>query len=154
MNNAYLYIDSFKLPISYLNFNLRQFTGTNNRPKSKVHGGEFNFTLDIDTKDTIILVQWMLSSTMQKEGYIEIYDFTHSRVAFKLEFANAYATGQDFRYDAFSNLPLQTNVTVTVGAIRYAKEVPFFQTWDPKNSFDEKATPMMREDPEEKKNQP
>ena len=137
MHNAYLYIDEFKFPIKYLEYNFRQFTGTNNKPNTRVFGGEFSFTFDIDDKKAIHLIDWMLSSTMQKNGYIEIMDFNKTSIAFKLEFANAYATSQLFHYDANSNLPLQSNVTVTAGAIRFNKDPmsTFKQTWQKDEPF-------------------
>lgn len=143
MNNAYLHVDGFKFPITYFDFNLRQFKGTNNRPLGKVHGGEFSFTLDFDNKNAISLIAWMISPNMQKDGYIEIQDFANSSIAFKLEFANAYATAQEFYYSAFSNLPLQTNVTITAGALRFDREVPFFQTWNPNNSFTNQSATVV-----------
>lgn len=149
MNNAYLYIDGFKFPITHLDFNLHQFKGTNNRPVGKAYGGEFSFTLDFDTKDAITLIDWMVSSTIQKDGHIEILDFTNSRIAFKLEFANAYATAQEFYYSAFSNLPLQTNVTVTAGALRFNREVTFFQNWNSKGPFTVQSPSVVREATEE-----
>ncbi len=135
MHNAYLYIDDLKIPIKNLDYNFTQFKGANSKPSSGVIGGEFSFTYDIDNKKTIPLIRWMLSPTLQKNGFIEILDFTQSSIAFKLEFANAYATNQTFQYDAFSNLPLQANVTVTTGAIRFNKEVTHLQTWTPKDPF-------------------
>lgn len=151
MNNAYLYVDGFKFPITYFDFNLRQFKGTNNRPRGKVHGGEFSFTLDFDNKNTISLIAWMISPNMQKDGYIEILDFANSSIAFKLEFANAYATAQEFYYSAFSNLPLQTNVTITAGALRFDREVPFFQTWNPNNSFTNQSATVVNKENDVKK---
>ncbi len=87
----------------------------------------------------------MLSSTMQKNGYIEIMDFNQTNIAFKLEFANAYATSQSFQYDAYSNLPLQSNVTVIAGAMRVGKEVTYLQTWNPEDPFIAQTTPIFIE---------
>lgn len=137
MHNAHLYIDDLKFPVKYLEYNFRQFTGTNNKPNTRVFGGEFSFTFDIDDKNVILLIEWMLSSTMQKNGHIEIMDFNQTSVSFKLEFANAYATSQLFHYDAYSNLPLQSNVTVTAGAMRVGKEVTYLQTWNPEDPFEQ-----------------
>ena len=154
MHNAYLYIDEFKFPIKYLEYNFRQFTGTNNKPNTRVFGGKFSFTFDIDDKKAIHLIEWMFSSTMQKNGYIKIMDFNQTSLDFKLEFANAYATSQLFHYDATSNLPLQSNVTVTAGAIRLNKDVTFLQTWNPKDPFVAQNTPIIREELEEENKKP
>lgn len=159
MHNAYLYIEDLKFPVKYLKYNFRQFTGTNSKPNTRVFGGEFSFTFDIDDKKAIHLIDWMLSSIMQKNGYIEIMDFNQTNIAFKLEFANAYATSQLFHYDAYSNLPLQSNITVTAGALRFNKDPmsTYKQTWEKGDPFvNDNTTPIneIEEENDEKEKEP